>query len=324
MASRWLISLGCLGVALAAILAWAIGHTASPSPPVIAALLLIVLGLALGPWATLVARRLPGEPVAGRIFSRVVVLVGLILAGGITAALLAGGESDIGAAVAAVSVLAAAVLALVGAVVLPWIFLLARTLTRERAARVRAEQRAEVAAHLHDSVLQSLTLIQKQAESPPVLRLARSAERELRAWLYGAPTAGAGARAAGGGVRSVAAEVEDRFPVTIELVSVGTCPLDERSQAVVGAVREALTNAAKHAEARRVSVLAEVAEAGVLVLVRDRGRGFAPAAPNSPDQRGISDSIQARMRQHGGTATIRSAVGEGTEVELRMPLTTRQ
>jgi signal transduction histidine kinase len=322
MASRWLISLGCLGVALAAILAWAIGHTASPSPPVIAALLLIVLGLALGPWATLVARRLPGEPVAGRIFSRVVVLVGLILAGGITAALLAGGESDIGAAVAAVSVVAAAVLALVGAVVLPWIFLLARTLTRERAARVRAEQRAEVAAHLHDSVLQSLTLIQKQAESPPVLRLARSAERELRAWLYGAPTAGDADFAAA--VRSVAAEVEDRFPVTIELVSVGTCPLDERSQAVVGAVREALTNAAKHAEARRVSVLAEVAEAGVLVLVRDRGRGFDPAAPNSPDQRGISDSIQARMRQHGGTATIRSAVGEGTEVELRMPLTTRQ
>jgi signal transduction histidine kinase len=322
MASRWLISLGCLGVALAAILAWAIGHTASPSPPVIAALLLIVLGLALGPWATLVARQLPGEPVAGRIFSRVVVLVGLILAGGITAALLAGGESDIGAAVAAVSVVAAAVLALVGAVVLPWIFLLARTLTRERAARVRAEQRAEVAAHLHDSVLQSLTLIQKQAESPPVLRLARSAERELRAWLYGAPTAGDADFAAA--VRSVAAEVEDRFPVTIELVSVGTCPLDERSQAVVGAVREALTNAAKHAEARRVSVLAEVAEAGVLVLVRDRGRGFDPAAPNSPDQRGISDSIQARMRQHGGTATIRSAVGEGTEVELRMPLTTRQ
>jgi signal transduction histidine kinase len=320
MTSRWLISLGCLGVALAAILTWAIGHTASPRPPVIAALLLIVLGLALGPWATLVARQLPGEPAAGRILSRVVVLVGLILAGGITAALL-GGESDIGAAVAAMSVLAAAVLALVGAVVLPWIFLVARTLTRERAARVRAEQRAEVAAHLHDSVLQSLTLIQKQAESPPVLRLARSAERELRAWLYGAPTAGDADFAAA--VRSVAAEVEDRFPVTIELVSVGTRPLDERSQAVVGAVREALTNAAKHAETRRVSVLAEVAEAEVLVLVRDRGRGFDPAAQNSPDRRGISESIQARMRQHGGTATIRSAVGEGTEVELRMPLTRR-
>jgi signal transduction histidine kinase len=321
MASRWLISLGCLGVALDAILAWAIGHTASPSPPVIAALLLSVLGLALGPWAALVARQLPGDRAAGRIFSRVVVLVGLILAGGITAALLAGGESDIGAAVAAVSVLAAAVLALVGAVVLPWIFVLARTLTRERAARVRAEERAEVAAHLHDSVLQTLALVQKQAESPPVLRLARSAERELRAWLYGTPTAGDADFAAA--VRSVAAEVEDRFPVTIELVSVGTCPLHERSQAVVGAFREALTNAAKHAEAPRVSVLAEVAEAELLVLIRDRGRGFDPAVANSPDRRGISDSIQTRMRQHGGTATIRSAVGEGTEVELRIPLTSR-
>jgi signal transduction histidine kinase len=319
MASRRLISLGCVGLALAAILAWAFVHTASPSPPVIAALLLIVLGLAVGPWVALVARQLPGEPAAGRIFWRVVGLVGLILGGGITAALLAGGESEIGAAVAALSVLAAALLALVGAVLLPWLFLLARTVNRERAARARAEERADVAAHLHDSVLQSLTLIQKQAEMPAVLRLARSAERELRAWLYGAPATSDADFAAA--VSAVVADVEDRFPVTVELVTVGTCPLHVRTQAVIGAIREALTNAAKHGEVRRVSLFAEVADASVLVLVRDRGRGFDPAAGSSPDRRGIPDSIEARMRQHGGTAAIRSTVGEGTEVELRMPLT---
>jgi signal transduction histidine kinase len=319
MASRWLVSLGCIGAVLLAALIWGIGNTASPSPPAAVALVAVVLGLAVAPWVALVAPRLRGELAAGRVFWRVVALAGMILVGGTTAALLAGGDPEIGAAVAGLSVLAAAVLALIGAVVFPWFFLLTRTITRERAARVRAEERAEVAAHLHDSVLQTLTLIQKHAESPPVLRLARSAERDLRVWLYGAPGADDADFAAA--VRAVAASVEDRFAVTVELVTVGTCPLHERARAVVGAVREALTNAAKHAGVRRVSLFAEATDTDMLVLVRDRGRGFDPAAGTPPDRRGIRDSIQARLDQHEGTATIRSAVGEGTEVELRMPLT---
>jgi anti-sigma regulatory factor (Ser/Thr protein kinase) len=161
-------------------------------------------------------------------------------------------------------------------------------------------------------VLQSLTLMQKQAETPAVLRFARSAEREVRAWLYGAPATSDADFAAA--VSAVVADVEDRFPVTVELVTVGTCPLHDRTQAVIGAIREALTNAAKHGDVCRVSLFAEVADASVLVLVRDRGRGFDPAAGSSPDRRGIPDSIEARMRQHGGTAAIRSTVGEGTEV----------
>jgi len=112
-------------------------------------------------------------------------------------------------------------------------------------------------------------------------------------------------------------EIEDRFDVTVELVAVGTCPLDEPALAVAGAIREALTNVGKHASVRQASVFVEVGDAELLALVRDRGRGFdAERVP--ADRRGIADSIEARMRQHGGAAQVRSAVGAGTEIELRM------
>jgi signal transduction histidine kinase len=204
-------------------------------------------------------------------------------------------------------------------VVFPWVFLLTRTVTRERAARVRAEERAEVATHLHDSVLQTLTLIQKRRGDPAEMaRLARHAERELRGWLYGA------SRSTGGddlvaALHAAAAEVEDRFGASVELVTVGTCRLDERAHAVAGAASEALTNAAKHARVPRVSVFAEVADGQVVVVVRDRGRGFDQAAAGGGG-RGIPDSILGRMRRQGGTAAIRTAPGAGTEVELRMPM----
>jgi signal transduction histidine kinase len=235
------------------------------------------------------------------------------------------------------SVAAATLVALVGAVLLPWMYLLTRTVVRERAARVRAEGRAEMAAHLHDTVLQALTLIQKQTADPAVVRLARGTERELRAWLYGAPPAGDDDFAAA--LVAVAQEVEDRFGITIELGTVGTAPLSRPLLAVLGAAREALTNAGKHAGVRRVSAYAEVTDTEAYALVRDRGRGFDPASPNGVDasagpgaapppasasagRRGIRDSIEERMRRPGGTATVRSAPGQGTEVELRMPLGT--
>jgi len=198
--------------------------------------------------------------------------------------------------------------------------------TRERAARVRAEERAEVATHLHDSVLQTLTLIQKRRGDPgEMARLARHAERELRGWLYGASREAAGEDDLVAALHAAAAEVEDRFGAAVELVTVGTCRLDERTRAVAGAASEALTNAAKHAGVPRVSVFAEVADGQVVVVVRDRGRGFDQAAGpgGSGGQgrgRGIPDSIVGRMRRQGGDATIRSAPGAGTQVELRMPV----
>jgi signal transduction histidine kinase len=216
--------------------------------------------------------------------------------------------------VAAFAILAAGLLLLVGVVVLPWLFLLARTVTRERAARVRAEERAEVATHLHDSVLQTLTLIQKRTGDPAaVARLARHAERELRGWLYG-PDADAPADLAGA-LRAAAAEVEDRFGASVELVTVGTCPLDERTRGVAAAAGEALVNAAKHAGVAKVSLYAEVTGGRLLVAVRDRGRGFDPATTGR-DRHGLTESIVGRMRRLGGTATIHAAPGSGTEVEL--------
>ncbi len=327
---RWLVALGLLGFALVAWLLWAMNETSPPPWPVLVADLVAVLGLCVTPWLVIVARQLSrvgrGEPAAVAVYSRVLVAVAILAVGGpIAAVLLVALFSDmehpeIAAGLGGLSILAAAGVAIVGAVLLPWFFLVTRTLARERARRVRAEERAEVAAHLHDSVLQALTLIQKHADdSPSVRRLARGTERELRGWLYGSPPAPVKADFAAA-VRAAAEEVEDHFDVAVELVAVGTCPLDGPARAVVGAVREALTNAAKHAQVRRVSVYAEVSGAEVFALVRDRGRGFDPAAPLGGDRRGIANSIEARMAGQGGSAVVHSAVGTGTEVELRMPL----
>lgn len=311
--TRLLVTLGCLGVIATGGLIWAVEHTESPSVPVIIVLTLLPVGLAVGPWALLATRELTADPAALRVVRRVATVAAAIVAGGTVMAMLPGEHPP-----AMFAILVAGVIALVGAVIFPWIFVLMRTVTRERAARVRAEQRAEMAAHLHDSVLQSLTLIQKHTENPAVLRLARRTERELRSWLYGeAPAHGDDFAQA---VRVVAEEVEDRFPLTVELVSVGTCGLDSRAQAVVGAIREALTNAAKHAGVQQVSLYAEATRAEVFALVHDRGQGFTDPGDAVNGHRGIADSIHGRMRQHGGTATVRSAPGQGTEVELRMPL----
>jgi signal transduction histidine kinase len=318
MSSRWLIASGCLGTAaLLWLLLWGFENTSPPNMGLQVALLLIIVWLAVGPWAVLVIRKLEGDREASQLFRRVVLVATLIAAGGFASAMALAGE-QIAGPVAMLSILVAGALALVGAAVLPWLFLLTRTVARERAARIRAEERAQLAAHLHDSVLQALMLIQKRTEDPGLLQLARRTERELRAWLYGGPTPGEDDFASA--VRAMAAEVEDEYAVVVELITVGTCPLDGRSRAVVGAVREAMTNAAKHADVRRVSVYAEVAEAEVFALIRDRGRGFDPATRSAQDRRGIADSIKGRVQQQGGLAAVRSTPGEGTEVELRMPI----
>jgi signal transduction histidine kinase len=252
-----------------------------------------------------------------------VLLVGAALAAaGVALAVLiatgGAGSPDAAGSVAMFAILVAGLLLLVGVVVLPWLFLLARTLARERAARVRAEERAEVATHLHDSVLQTLTLLQKRTDDPAAMaRLARHAERELRGWLYG-PDAGAPADLAGA-LRAVAAEVEDRFGISVDLVSVGTCPLDDRARGIVAAAGEALVNAAKHAGVAKVSLYAEVTGDQLLVAVRDRGRGFDPATTGR-DRHGLAESIVGRMRRLGGTATVHTAPGSGTELELRLPV----
>jgi phage shock protein PspC (stress-responsive transcriptional regulator) len=198
----------------------------------------------------------------------------------------------------------------------PWIWRLGNDLAEERRQRIRSEERADIAAHLHDSALQTLSLIQRSSDPREMVVLARAQERELRAWLFGTGPAGGGRLRAGLQAAAVRIEADHRVPV--EVVATGDDPiLDERLQALVQAAAEAITNAAKHSGAGAVSVYAEAAEGRVDVWVSDQGVGFNPAAVPA-DRRGIAESIQSRMRRAGGLAEIASEPGEGTEVHLSL------
>jgi signal transduction histidine kinase len=208
----------------------------------------------------------------------------------------------------------------VGVITVPWWVKLANELTDERRERIAETERAEIAAHLHDSVLQTLALIQRQSDQPrEVARLARSQERELRTWLYGAGGYGRAPQLDAGlteAIAAAAAEVEDTYAVTVNPVVVGgDRPLDDRLRALVLAGREAMVNAAKHAGVADVSVFCEVEPDEVHLFVRDRGKGFDPDTVPA-DRHGLADSVHGRMQRHGGTVRLRSTPGEGTEVHL--------
>lgn len=220
---------------------------------------------------------------------------------------------------AARDVVIAALLGIMGLAIVigPWVFRLASDLGDERAERVRSQERADVAAHLHDSVLQTLALIQKNAaDASTVARLARAQERDLRTWLFSGEASGGTLSAA---LREIAAEVEAAHDVAVEVVTVGDRDLTDRLFPIVQATREAVTNAANHAGVPQIDVYAEVSPAALEVFVKDRGRGFDPESI-APDRQGVRGSIVDRMERHGGSADIRSTLGAGTEVVLRMSL----
>ena len=207
------------------------------------------------------------------------------------------------------------VLAGLAVVLAPWLYRSRTALSEARAEKVVADARADMAAHLHDSVLQTLALIQRQADDPKaVQQLARRQERELRGWLYGEQHADKTLKAA---LTTAAAEVEDERGVPIEVVVVGDCEVTESLVALVRAAREALVNAAKHSGAGKIDVYAEVDENTVEVFVRDRGAGFDLDGVDD-DRLGVKHSIIDRMSRHGGSARIRTAPGEGTEVRLEI------
>lgn len=211
---------------------------------------------------------------------------------------------------------------LIGVLILlaPWWLTTLGDLSGERRARMRVEERANVAAHLHDSVLQTLTLIERSAgDEAVVVRLARNQERELRSWLFDpentdsdAPTTYASL------LRALQGEIENDYGVTIELVTVGDCDADDKVVALVAAAREAAINAAQWSNAATVSIYGEVEADSLTLFVRDLGRGFDVEAVPS-DRRGIALSIRQRMEHQGGSASIKSIVGAGTEVELTLP-----
>ena len=269
-----------------------------------------------------VAQRFPRRSLdtfrAGPVSFLRIVFGGLLILAGMVVFLAANDAFALGAVR---NVLFAIGVTVVGAVLIlgPGVWHLVAQLTAERRERIRSQERAEVAAHLHDSVLQSLAMIQRARTAEEMATLARAQERELRAWLFaeGPPPAGT-LRAA---VQAVAARVEALHNVEVEVVQVGDVAVDDRVQALVQAAGEAMTNAARHAGARRVDVYVEVEAGAVTAYVRDRGKGFDPATVPE-DRRGIAESIRGRMERAGGTARITSAVGEGTEVALRLPRAT--
>lgn len=199
----------------------------------------------------------------------------------------------------------------------PWLYRLASQLTFERRERIRSEERSALAAHLHDSVLQTLALIQRTDDPQRMGHLARTQERELRAWLFG-KTGSLVGESLVGALEALAGRCESRYSINVDVVTVGDVVLDERIEALIAACGEAMTNAALHSDSAAVSVYAEAEDDSVSIYVRDEGRGFDPTVVPA-DRRGIRESIDARLRRAGGSAEIQSAPGEGTEVILRLP-----
>ena len=206
-----------------------------------------------------------------------------------------------------------------GALVVPLVLKLWRSLSQEQAAKAVSEERAEIAARLHDSVLQTLALIQKRAgDSREVTRLARAQERELRAWLFDAPSAAP--TTCFGALEAACGEVEDLFDMRVSAVTVGEdAELTESAKLLIQAAREAMVNAGKHAGVDLVDVYAELLAGELSIFVRDRGVGF-DVEDIPADRHGIRDSIRARVEGSGGRVRISSTPGEGTEVELAVAL----
>lgn len=256
-----------------------------------------------------------------RLFQLARGLAGVALVGmGMTAFMVVrGSAAQLGTALTAAIAVLTGIALLAG----PWLVRMSQDLSEERTMRIRAQERAEVAAHVHDSVLHTLTLIQRNADDPgEIRRLARAQERELRNWLY--KPEGTGKDEAeepetlAEAVKRTAAEVEDTHGVPLEVVVVGDCPLDEKLGAQMQAAREAMVNAAKYGGGGgAVQVYAEVEGRTVFVSVRDRGPGFDPDSVPA-DRMGVRESIIGRMQRNGGTARMRSVPGDGTEVELEM------
>jgi signal transduction histidine kinase len=245
---------------------------------------------------------------------------------GLAAALIFGGAGWLASAHESLALLRplGAVLLVIAGIVLvfgPWWLRIARDLVLERQAKVRAEERADISARVHDSVLQTLALIQRRADDPQkVVWLARMQERELRSWLFEgrAPGEADEDMTLAAGVRQIQQDVESRYGIPVEAVTVGDCELDENLNALLAAAREATVNAAKWSGASVISLFAEVEPDSVSIVVRDRGKGFDPSAV-SGDRKGLAESVFGRMARRGGTADVVSAEGEGTKVTLKMP-----
>jgi signal transduction histidine kinase/phage shock protein PspC (stress-responsive transcriptional regulator) len=213
----------------------------------------------------------------------------------------------------------AAAAAIVGVLVIvgPWVARLVRQLAEERRERIRSQERAAISAHLHDSVLQTLALIQRAGDPRRMSTLARTQERELRSWLYGRVNV-TDHSSVSGALDALVDQIEREHAIAVEAVSVGDAPIDDESRALLAAAREALVNAARHSGATTASLFVEIEPDRMTAYVRDQGAGFDRASVGA-DRRGIADSIEGRIEGVGGSAEVTSTPGAGTEVRLSVP-----
>ncbi|GAA1517290.1 signal transduction histidine kinase [Agromyces terreus] len=271
----------------------------------------VALAVGAGAWASFIDRPEPERGPRHELTIRLVA-TGLLA---VTALALVLGDAASRHTVASFTAALAAIVG-IALVYAPTLVTAWRDLTEERTKRIREEQRSEIAAHLHDSVLQTLALIQNRAgATSEVARIARAQERELRDWLFDGEAPAD--RDLGTELRAFAADLEIEYAVTIDVVAVGTSS-ERASGEVAAAAREAMLNAARHAGGE-VSVYLEASPELVEVFVRDRGPGFDPAEVPG-DRLGVRQSIIGRMRRAGGSAEVRRGVGGvGTEVRLRFP-----
>jgi signal transduction histidine kinase len=263
--------------------------------------------------------RVPAAPNRKNLLLRVLLGIVLVLVGLRTLSRLHGYWGGATPELFGTAILIAGVLILLA----PWWLATLNELSGERRTRVRVEERANVAAHLHDSVLQTLTLIERAAgDESAVVRLARNQERELRQWLFD-PNHHDTPDEVGtfsSQLHALESEIENDYGVKVELVVVGDCDANVEVLALVAAGREALINAAQWSEATSVSVYAEVETNIISLFVRDRGKGFdVDAVPH--DRQGIALSIRQRITRHGGTISLTSTLSVGTEVQLTVPRT---
>ncbi|MEV0293338.1 PspC domain-containing protein [Nocardia sp. NPDC050710] len=324
---RQAIGLALLGIGLAIAVSWLMNGTVAAK--IIVPIVVVAVGAALvwREYDTDGPRSLLGLPARPSVvtWARIVAGTTMIVLGLGVVVLARIDLSSLGSALIAVAV------TLIGAGLLTvplWLRMM-RALNAERAARIRNEEREEIASHLHDSVLQTLALIQRQADDPQeVARLARSQERELRKWLF--EDSGPAQSSLAAALRTIAGEVEDQHGVKVTPVTVGDVSMDtgetgsglpkEHFTALLGASREALVNAAKHAGVPDIDLFAEAEPHQVSVFVRDRGAGFdLDAVPQ--DRQGLAKSIRGRIERRGGQVEILSTPGRGTEVRIIMPRT---
>jgi signal transduction histidine kinase len=321
-----------LAAAVTSILVLALVIASALNAPWITSLAVPVIVCGIG--LSLISRNAPPEelevlrgltdPVAGtghsgrRRFLRMLLALGLVLLGLFALLGINPTASELLRPLVGVLLLVGGIATALG----PWWMRIARDLVAERQARIRAEERAEIATRVHDSVLQTLALIQRRAgDQHQVVQLARAQERELRSWLFDGRPPGSidgQAETVADAVRLIQQDVEAQHGMPVEAVTVGDCELDDDLTAMLDAAREATVNAAKWSGADVVSLFAEVEPDSVSLFVRDRGRGFDPDAVPA-DRKGLAESVRARMARRGGSVTVRSAAGAGTEIGLAMP-----